>query len=275
MKKIIILFFIFLSILSFSQNYRAIYELTFKPNKAKDSLVNDIYALDIFPEIKKTNFYNFNYYKNDSIMTAILKNADLKGGVNINSNMLPKAKYPLFYTLENEKGYSLKTLDGDSYIFPDLQKASWKILDETKKIKNWNCQKAETDFLGRHWIAWFSSALPFSEGPYKFKNLPGLITEIQDSGNNYHFTLEAFYKISEKEFIPDIFKKAIPVTKSQYEKAFSNYKIDPAGKLRQGIMVDESGNVFHMTNGLSKDFIDQVTKERLKKMKDFNNPLEL
>jgi GLPGLI family protein len=264
-----------MSILSFSQNYRAIYELTFKPNKAKDSLVKDIYALDIFPQLKKLNFYNFNYYKNDSIMTAILKNADLKGGVNIDSNMLPKAKYPLFYTSENEKGYSLKTVDGDSYIFPDLQKANWKISNKTKKIKNWNSQKAETDFLGKHWIAWFSSDVPFLEGPYKFKNLPGLITEIQDSGNNYHFTLEGFYKISDKEFVPTIFKKAIPVTKSQFEKALSNYQKDPAGKLRQGIMVDESGNVFHMTNGFSKDFIDQVTKDRLKKMKGFNNPLEL
>jgi GLPGLI family protein len=264
-----------MSILSFSQNYRAIYELTFKPNKAKDSLVKDIYALDIFPQLKKSNFYNFNYYKNDSIMTAILKNADLKGGVNIDSNMLPKAKYPLFYTSENEKGYSLKTVDGDSYIFPDLQKANWKISNKTKKIKNWNSQKAETDFLGKHWIAWFSSDVPFLEGPYKFKNLPGLITEIQDSGNNYHFTLEGFYKISDKEFVPAIFKKAIPVTKSQFEKALSNYQKDPAGKLRQGIMVDESGNVFHMTNGFSKDFIDQVTKDRLKKMKGFNNPLEL
>ena len=275
MKKFIILFSLIFSIFSFAQNYRAIYELTFKPNKEKDSLVKDIYTLDIFPKLKKSNFYNYNFYKNDSIMSVLHENSNKIGGVNIDFDVLPKVKYPLVYNLENEKGYSLKTIDGDSYIFPDLQKAIWKISNETKTIKNWNCQKAETDFLGRHWIAWFSSALPFSEGPYKFKNLPGLITEIQDSGNYYHFTLEAFYKIAEKEFIPNIFKNAIPVKKSQYENALSNYIKDPAGKLRQGTIVDESGNIFNINGGFSKEFIDKETKQRLEKMNDFNNPIEL
>lgn len=266
---------IFLSLLNFSQSYRAVYELSFKPDKAKDSLVKDTYALDIFPKLKKSNFYNYSYYKSDSIFSVISRNSNLNGGFDFDSNALPKARYPLAYNLEKEKGFSLKTLDGDSYIFPDLENAKWKILNETKKIKTWTSQKAETDFLGRHWIAWFSTDLPFAEGPYKFKNLPGLITEVHDSENDYLFNLTAFYKIPDIEFVPNVFKKPISVKKSQYEKALSNYKKDPAGKLRQGTIVDESGNVFNYTGGISKDFIDEITQERLKKMKDFNNPLEL
>lgn len=49
MKKKIIFSFLVLSFFSFAQNYIAIYELSFKPNKEKDSLAKDSYALDIFP----------------------------------------------------------------------------------------------------------------------------------------------------------------------------------------------------------------------------------
>jgi len=274
-KNIFILLLTFLSTLLFSQNYRAVYELKYKPSKEKDSVLADNYALDIFPELKKTNFYNYNYYKNDSIMKALMQKSEQQGGVNINFDDLPKAKFPLVYTKTDNSGFSFKTIDGDSYKFPDFQKINWQILKENKKIAQWNCQKAEADFAGRKWTAWFTTDLVFPEGPYKFSGLPGLITEISDSENSYHFLLEAIYKIQDEEFFPDIYKKAIPVTKKKYEKALENYIKDPAVKLRQGILSDESGNVFHINGGFSKDFIDNAVKERQEKMRKFNNPIEL
>jgi hypothetical protein len=39
-----------------AQNYRAIYELKFKPNKDKDSAVTDYYALDLFQSWKRRVF---------------------------------------------------------------------------------------------------------------------------------------------------------------------------------------------------------------------------
>lgn len=259
----------------FSQNYRTVYELKYKPNKNKDSIVSEMYALDIFPTLDKSNFYNYNYYRNDSVMVALHQKSNREGGVNINFSSLPKAKFPLVFTKNKTQYFSYKTIDGDSYKLTETHKPVWKMLKESRKIKNWICQKAETVFLGRRWIAWFASELSFSEGPYKFKGLPGLVVEVLDSENHYHFTMEAFYKISEDEFLPTIYKNAIPVTKKQYDNAYSNYIKDPANKLRQGTIVDESGNVFNINGGFSKKFIDEATEERLKKIKDFNNPLEL
>lgn len=274
MKKYLLLF-CFISVFCHAQNYRAIYDLRFKPNKDKDSILSDQYALDIFPKLNKSHFFNYNYYKNDSIMTVFQENSKRNGGVNINMESLPKTKLPLVFINEKAKQYSLKTIDGDSYKFPDFNPINWKILNETKKIRNWNCQKAETNFLGRNWTAWFTTEISFADGPYKFSGLPGLIVEVFDTKNNYYFSLDAFYKNPGLLFLPKIYEKPIEVSKKQYEKAYSNYVQDPAFKLRQGTIVDESGNVFHINGGFSKKFISEVTQERLNKIKDFNNPLEL
>lgn len=57
----------------------------------------------------------------------------------------------------------------------------WKLLGATKKIGDFNCQNASIKFRGRTFIAWFTIDIPVPFGPYKFKGLPGLILEINDS----------------------------------------------------------------------------------------------
>ena len=68
-------------------------------------------------------------------MNALSEKSEREGGVNIDLNSLPKAKYPLVYIKENGKKYSFKTIDGDSYKFSDEIKMTWKVLKESKKIK--------------------------------------------------------------------------------------------------------------------------------------------
>lgn len=274
MKKIYTLFLLGISLISFAQNYKAVYELKFKPNRTKDSTVTDHYVLDIFPKLNKTGFYNYNYYKNDSIMNILGEQSNRTGGVNIDMNALPKVKYPMVYYKEKGGAVLYKSIDGDTYKYPDTEKPVWNIVKESKKIKNWNCQKAETNFLGRKWTAWFTTDLLFPEGPYKFLGLPGLIVEVTDDKTNYAFTLEAFYKSTGESYLPSSYTNAIPVNKSRYDKAWDNYVKDPASKLREGTIVDESGNIFQIHGGFSKDFISKTTAERLKKINDFNNPIE-
>ena len=50
-------------------------------------------------------------------------------------------------------------------------------------------QKASCDFGGRRWEAWFTPEIPYSEGPYKFCGLPGLILNIADTDGHYVFEL--------------------------------------------------------------------------------------
>lgn len=61
--------------------------------------------------------------------------------------------------------------------FEELQ---WHIVnDSTCNILDYECVKAETDYHGRHWTAWFAPEIPVSDGPWKLRGLPGLIMKAE------------------------------------------------------------------------------------------------
>ena len=86
-----------------------------------------------------------------------------------------------------------------------LAHIDWSVSNEKKSIGKFVCFKAEADIYGRHWIAWFSTEIPVSIGPWKLGGLPGAILEAYDSTNYYQFLfreisapdLEAESKITE------------------------------------------------------------------------------
>jgi len=69
---------------------------------------------------------------------------------------------------------------------------NWEILSDTMSINGLACQKATTHFGNRIWEAWFCPSIPISEGPYKFRGLPGLIVKINDIQNYWNFELSGF-----------------------------------------------------------------------------------
>lgn len=72
---------------------------------------------------------------------------------------------------------------------PKMPKFSWKITGNKRKIGEYECQEATTTFRGRDWIVWFTTAIPVSDGPWKFYGLPGLIIEAEDSKKDFAFRL--------------------------------------------------------------------------------------
>ncbi len=64
----------------------------------------------------------------------------------------------------------------------------WRLTGEKKTFLGYNCQKGVADFRGRTYEAWFTTELPFRDGPYKFDGLPGLILDIQDQEGHYHWS---------------------------------------------------------------------------------------
>lgn len=67
---------------------------------------------------------------------------------------------------------------------------SWELLNETKKINSFNCQKARGNFRGRTYTVWFTNDIPVCLGPWKLNGLPGLILEATDSLNQFQFFAE-------------------------------------------------------------------------------------
>lgn len=71
-----------------------------------------------------------------------------------------------------------------------VPKQKWKVCEEKKKILDYECQRATCSFRGRDYEAWFAEDIPMSYGPWKFNGLPGLILEVSDTKNEYHFTVK-------------------------------------------------------------------------------------
>lgn len=83
---------------------------------------------------------------------------------------------------------------GSRLAYNEKAMTNWVLYSDTKIINGVKCQMAATNKYGRRWIAYFSKEYPFSYGPYKFSGLPGLIFEIYDTRNDYHFTLTSIKK---------------------------------------------------------------------------------
>ena len=68
-----------------------------------------------------------------------------------------------------------------------LDLMDWQMSFETKEILGYQCFKAECDFRGRHWTAWFTMQIPVQDGPWKFGSLPGLILQMEESRGHFAF----------------------------------------------------------------------------------------
>lgn len=108
---------------------------------------------------------------------------------------------------------------GEHYEFKDSVCMKWVIAqDTTRMILGYKCQKAETDFRGRHWVAWFAADIPLCLGPWKFAGLPGLVLraecpgflEIEANGiltkgitpvKFYNYYKKKFTRIDRKKFL--------------------------------------------------------------------------
>lgn len=69
----------------------------------------------------------------------------------------------------------------------ELPSFEWEITGDTLTVNSYLCHRAEADFRGRRWIAWFAPEIPVSSGPWKFSGLPGLIMQVEDTAGEYRW----------------------------------------------------------------------------------------
>ena len=90
---------------------------------------------------------------------------------------------------------------------------------DTATISGYKAQKATTDFGGRSWVAWFTPEVPYNDGPYKFRGLPGLIVKVHDTRNHYVFKLLSIEKPKDELMIEYLEDQYIETTKQGFFKA--------------------------------------------------------
>lgn len=132
----------------------------------------------------------------------------------------------------------------------------WVLYSDTKMINGVKCQMAAINKYGRRWIAYFSKDYPQALGPYKFTGLPGLIFELYDTRNDYHFTAVNVEKFD------DDFKFNL--------SEFKNYPRDKYLKAKYNLDFTVAG--FPVMDSEQNKYMEGIYA-KLKKM--LNNPLEL
>ena len=131
---------------------------------------------------------------------------------------------------------------------------NWLITSEIDTIHNYVCQKAICDFGGRTWEAWFTQELPFSDGPYKFCGLPGLILNIADTQNHYSWKFLSIEKPSELMMLYDRIEERTHTTKNDFFKLQDRNKIS------------------HNISDISSD--NQTIQKAIEYERSRNNPIE-
>ena len=63
----------------------------------------------------------------------------------------------------------------------------WQLQRGDSVVCEYPCHKATTTFRGRTWTVWYTLDLPYSDGPWKFCGLPGLILLAYDSEGLFRF----------------------------------------------------------------------------------------
>lgn len=217
-----------------AQANRFVYQVTMKPDaENKADIKTENAYLDISPE--KSVFYSENRIKRDSIMQKAFQGGGGRGY--INRDQMEGLRTHMNFTVEkdkaNQKTYFKDKIGRDIYSYEEDRPLNWKMSSETRKIGEYKVQKAETDFGGRKWTAWFTTDLPYQDGPYKFGGLPGLIVKIEDDKGDYSFDLMKNYKITEFPVLNQ-FGNTLKVKRSDFVKQQQKFKTDPMSFMTQG-----------------------------------------
>lgn len=279
MKNIIISVLTFISCAVYSQNQRFIYEYKFvSDSTAKDKTESETMYLDISK--KGSKFYSHN----KAVADSLIKEMDKKGTHDFKNITFGKVNHIVEKTYPDYKILFFDRVDMDTYKISDDRVLDWKISPEKEKIGAFNAQKATTNFAGRQWVAWFTTEIPFQDGPYKFRGLPGLIIKIEDKSKSHSFVLAEVKKLktneiwlSENEKETQFHRPMISVDIEKYKKIYIDQRNNPTKGMKQ--LLAQGGNVkFIDENGkeldASKMMRDQERAAKEKNKKD-NNLLEL
>ncbi len=253
----LIIFFLGISTFCFSQKFSFIYETKYKLNSENPDDVNsEKMILDL-----KDNISIFR--------DSVEKQAD-SSKLNNGKEIFKMGVENQFYVKKNlaqKRVEKVITYLRTDYLLPIEENLNWNITSEQKMIGKYQSQKAETTYGGRNWIAWFTTELPFSDGPYIFNGLPGLIVSIQDLNNDYSFNL---IEVKKGGNLFDARTKTIKIDWKKYETLAKSYFNDPFNINSKGwktaTFTDPTGKTVDISVK-NKEFQNNILQD--------NNPIEL
>jgi GLPGLI family protein len=210
---------------------RVFYELLSVVDPEKQDRPNKNYIVLEIGETGISRFYSDNQRLHDSIMDEFGKTKSTRRnmgqGIRDNS-ILAGGDQEVFKNYPSGKITVTDKFFSTDYLYEDnLNEIQWQIETDTATVLSYLCQKATTDFYGRHFEAWFAPDLPVNDGPWKFRGLPGLILSIQDAHKHYRFQAIGL----ENSRLPINFphKDYLKTSRKEVNKIHKRFAEDPKG----------------------------------------------
>lgn len=252
-----LIYFLLLPLFSFSQQFTFIYDAKFRLNTQN---LKNIDQRTMILDLENTrSIFREEVDKRTDSLELLNKNGLSAVGV--------ENQFYVKKDLAEKKIHKIIFFQSNNYAIPIDEILEWNILPDKKTIGKYAAQKAEVQYGGRHWIAWFTTELPFSDGPYVFSGLPGLIIEIEDVNRDYYFKLMEVRKLNG---LFDAKKKLLPINWTQYENLAKSYYNDPFN------INAKSGKKITYTDAYGKQMdLAEVIKTTQKRILQYNNPIEL
>ena len=247
--------------------YKATYDLTWQIDSTNsESIQNETMVLFIGDKISR--FSSEGQYIADSIKEAYKDRERTQQSFNEMRSKMPMSALN-FYVFKKQNSaqvsFTEKIVKDNYRYIQDIDDLNWEILPETKEVAGFVAQKAKASFSGRDYTAWFTTEIPISEGPYKFRGLPGLILEISDNKGYYTFKLTGFKELNDEismEFNPENY---LEVSREKFLEIKQEYAENPF------IKMENSG----ITMGFQPGQKEKLLREHREELKKENNPIEL
>ncbi|MCH4896235.1 GLPGLI family protein [Marinilabiliaceae bacterium JC040] len=227
------------------------YTITYNISKTLDSKL--LYKIPLLLKIgdKYSVTYSKDKFRNDSLLQTSsgedvfrmqLYQALSKDNFSLdNQTLFNRYKKYTYKDYSNNRIMEIDEISSTQFCYYDYpKKINWKLKNGEKKILGFVCRRADCKFRGRNYIAWFTEEIPLSEGPWKFRGLPGLILEITDTDRVYNFKAIGFKEIKS----PIVFLKSINKSKKYIKISRKDFVRDKRnGNSKWNILSEDSNSI--------------------------------
>lgn len=209
-------------------SYEVVYQLDAAiPSKKDTTKYSERMLLQIGSE--KSEFFSYVAFQVDSMVQEQLKHGD---DINIQANA--KVSWKLYKNVPGigETAYLDRICADNFRVVEKIETPDWKfVADSVKDILGYHCRLAETQYKGRHWMAWYAEEVPIDNGPWKLQGLPGLILKAYDANHEFDFTAVGLTNVHGQRNIYYKGKNYSEISRKDLNKIYKRYYNDAIGYL--------------------------------------------
>ncbi|WP_299522430.1 GLPGLI family protein [uncultured Lutibacter sp.] len=236
-NKIFTFFLILFNVFTtYSQLYSG--KIHYKKQLISDSKSNDTKQINSYLskkdiELKKTlDDINFilQFNKEESLFFVENINMEVEENRYYKLSILTGGNSGIWYLNSKDKSRlrQINAFGQDFLIKSNMNSVSWELINESKKIGNYICFKATSNYVVNNSkgtfnhpvVAWYTDKLPINFGPIGYGGLPGLIMELSVRNVKYYINkIELNPKIESEIMIPT---KGKMVSEEEFEEIGKN-----------------------------------------------------